>query len=861
MSTGCINVLIIDDDPIIRRLLKLSMEKEGCSVEVADEGPIALHMLLEHDFDVLVVDLNMPGMDGMTFIEEAQRIWPWLGFIILTGFPDRDIEKRARQRGIEHFLEKPIHPEELSRHIKKVAEEKKHRLKISDQQRVGEIRNQLKILRQLSETAMGGDNLTDALKKLNTGLGRIMPGSAVGVLGHEDGRHMLMISLYEPVAQPFIDALQRDMVARYHALSKRKKPVNIAAVEVTGKELEEGGASTIASSFSIPIIIGGELWGLLTTASTEKVFYSESEICFLYHAANQLSTVLAALNRIWNLAIRDPLTGVYNRRKFEALLEYHATEAKKNNQTFAVLVIDLDEFKQINDTYGHPVGDRILCEFAHLLQRAGRDSDIVGRMGGDEFAVLLPEAGEKEASIVAKRIAQAMNKHVFCRDDHDLTAHASVGAGVFNESINTHEALMNAADQAMYKAKQISLNSIYMEKNGAYSEISLDLDRAQRSTSTAEETGAPQLLLYSKKDNCTVVRELLQHDRFQITCVQTEKEVLQILRLRKREFNLLLIQTELIRDGSSRFMSDVKAIDQYVVTILITPQHLMQTAIRSFREGVFDVVETPVNRDKLFVTLKRAMDYHHLKLENALYHIHLEDMIREKSVALEMAMEQMEKSYENTLEAIVAMLDAREHTTGQHSMRVKQLSLVMGKAMQLSDKELKTLSEGAALHDIGKVAIPDSILLKPESLNDEEMRVMKRHPEIGFEILKPCEDLREAAEIVLSHQEKYDGSGYPRGLQGKDICLGARIFSIVDAYDAMRSVRIYKPSIPAATALEEIMKQKGKQFDPDIVDVFVQTQPEIERLGRWGEMPKVPTRTLLDSMNYTIGLAGLNDDT
>jgi putative nucleotidyltransferase with HDIG domain len=146
--------------------------------------------------------------------------------------------------------------------------------------------------------------------------------------------------------------------------------------------------------------------------------------------------------------------------------------------------------------------------------------------------------------------------------------------------------------------------------------------------------------------------------------------------------------------------------------------------------------------------------------------------------------------------------------------------------MGLEADELRVIARGAFLHDIGKIATPDSILLKPAKLSDEEMAIMKEHCERGYEMVRKIPFLREAAEIVYAHQERFDGTGYPRGLRGEEIPLGARIFAIADTLDAITSDRPYRRGTTFAAAKEEIVRCAGQQFDPQIVEVFLAVRNE-----------------------------------
>lgn len=192
----------------------------------------------------------------------------------------------------------------------------------------------------------------------------------------------------------------------------------------------------------------------------------------------------------------------------------------------------------------------------------------------------------------------------------------------------------------------------------------------------------------------------------------------------------------------------------------------------------------------------------------------------------------------DALKALVAALDAREHQTEQHSHRVAELAGRIGRRLRLDSRSLTVLREAAVLHDVGKIGVPDQMLLKPGPLTDEERRIMQRHAEMGYEILSAATHLREVAELVHAHHERFDGTGYPRGLAGQAIPLGARIFAIADVYDALTSDRPYRSAMAHDEAMRLIDEQNGRAFDPDVVAAFTaeiqqprDTSAEVEPQG------------------------------
>jgi response regulator RpfG family c-di-GMP phosphodiesterase/YHS domain-containing protein len=190
-------------------------------------------------------------------------------------------------------------------------------------------------------------------------------------------------------------------------------------------------------------------------------------------------------------------------------------------------------------------------------------------------------------------------------------------------------------------------------------------------------------------------------------------------------------------------------------------------------------------------------------------------------------LEQIEGSYLATLEAFVEAIDAREHEVGNHSYRVTQFSMVLAKGLKIRGRDLVDIYCGSLLHDLGKIGIPDTILLKRGRLTEEEQAVMKQHPEIGYKILNHIGYLANAAEIVYSHHEHFDGSGYPRGLKGEEISLGARIFSISDTLDALTVDRTYRKAVPYKEAKEYIYSESGVLFDPSIIQIFSNIDEDI----------------------------------
>jgi len=266
--------------------------------------------------------------------------------------------------------------------------------------------------------------------------------------------------------------------------------------------------------------------------------------------------------------------------------------------------------------------------------------------------------------------------------------------------------------------------------------------------------------------------------------------------------------------------------DPEIPVIMVTAIHDISTALEAIRRGAYDYILKPFEKDQLFLGVGRALQHRRLVTENRNYQRRLEQEVEERTAKLREALALLEQSYDDTLEALGSALDLKDAETEGHCQRVTAFCISIAKAMQVPDQYLAVLARAAFLHDIGKMAIPDGILRKRGPLSEEEKRIMRTHCQIGYDMLIRIPFLRGAAEIVLAHQEFYDGSGYPRGLSGEDIPLGARIFAVADTLDAMISDRPYRKALPLSHARAEIQRCSGTQFDPRVVEVFLSIPEE-----------------------------------
>jgi cyclic di-GMP phosphodiesterase len=253
---------------------------------------------------------------------------------------------------------------------------------------------------------------------------------------------------------------------------------------------------------------------------------------------------------------------------------------------------------------------------------------------------------------------------------------------------------------------------------------------------------------------------------------------------------------------------------------MVTAVHDISVALAAIRNGAYDYLLKPFEREQLLASVRRAVENRRLKMENLAYQTKLESLVSARTEMLRQALTDLERSYDITLEALGDALDLKDAETEGHSRRVTAFTIAIARAMGLPQDRVRIIARGAFLHDVGKMAIPDAILRKPGRLSPEEQVIMQQHAQLGYQMLRKIPFLHEAANIVYSHQERFDGSGYPRGLKGDQIPLGARIFAVADTFDAVTSDRPYRAAQSISSGRREIERQSGKQFDPEIVNVF-----------------------------------------
>jgi len=374
-------------------------------------------------------------------------------------------------------------------------------------------------------------------------------------------------------------------------------------------------------------------------------------------------------------------------------------------------------------------------------------------------------------------------------------------------------------------------------------------------TGYASTSSDVKILIIDDEPNILSVLMSLFSSQYDCTTARSASEALQ--HLRRTKYDIVLSDVMMPGMNGFELTEEIRSLDPDTVIVLISANLNIQSAIEALRRGAFDYVTKPFSLDNLEVAVQRALRHRRLLKANRMYERHLEELVAVRTEELSIknhdlntALERLYVNYRATLRGLAFALEARDNETRGHSDRVVAYCLRLGKELRLRDEEMVALECGALLHDLGKIGVPDNILFKPGPLTDDEWVLMRRHVEHGAKILSGIEFLSDAAKVVSQHHEKYDGSGYLRGLAGNDIYIGARVFAVADAIDAFTSDRPYRAARPFEAVGEELHGCSGTHFDPAVVNAF-----DHIAVDEWRDLRRSVSKT----ENFTLG-RGLGRD-
>ena len=504
---------------------------------------------------------------------------------------------------------------------------------------------------------------------------------------------------------------------------------------------------------------------------------------------------------------KDVLTGAYNRRYFEEKVKDMSVNA-------GIAVIDLDDFKLYNDTYGHDGGDLVLTTVVKVIRHYIRRTDILVRYGGDEFLLILPGI-EKEVFSQKLRMIQEKIHETHIPGFNRLILSVSIGGAMFTHG--RREEAITKADRLMYMAKG--------HKNTVVTRWDL-----KQNTDEMEKRNLPQLLVVDDSEmNREILKEILGKE-YRILEACDGNEALEMLEQYGTEISLVLLDIIMPQmDGFEvlAYMNRDKWIEDIPV-IMISSEGSESYIRRAYELGASDYISRPFDTK---VVYQRVINM--IKLyakQRRLIHL-VTDQIYEK-----------EKNNRMMTGILSQIVEFRNGESGLHVLHINILTqLLLEKLMRKSENynlswsQQYMIATASALHDIGKIGIDEKILNKPGKLTKEEFEIMKQHTLIGAQMLDSLEMyhdeemMKYAYEICRWHHERYDGKGYPDGLKGEEIPISAQVVSLADVYDALVSDRVYKKAYFHEKAMEMILNGECGVFNPILLECLVEIQDKVRK--------------------------------
>jgi putative two-component system response regulator len=318
--------------------------------------------------------------------------------------------------------------------------------------------------------------------------------------------------------------------------------------------------------------------------------------------------------------------------------------------------------------------------------------------------------------------------------------------------------------------------------------------------------------------------------------------------LREDRFELVLCDVNMPGESGLDFVGQASAIDSDVATVMVSAADDPALAERALDLGAYGYVVKPFRTSELSIAVANALRRRRLEIENRSHRERLEQSVLERTAALRQAVttlegkeQELRRSHEETIHRLARAAEFRDQETGQHVERVSQYCSLLAERLNLDDERSELLRLASPLHDIGKIAIPDRILLKPAQLTADERRLMETHAEIGHRMLAGSgqELLELAAVIAWTHHEHYDGRGYPHGVSGDEIPLVGRIVAVADVFDALSSNRVYRPALPTDETVRVMREGRGTHFDPAVLDALLDSLPAALAIrDEWPDFPR-----------------------
>lgn len=591
-----LHVLVLDDDDKILRLLKLFLRQLGYSVTTARNGREGIQMMLENSFDLIILDIQMPVVDGFEFAEEALRLWPWEKIIICTGNITSQVKRKAASLGITTILEKPLSFNTLETAIQEVCGTSDALTHESGSLSQSDIGCELSLLRSFTHDVIEhnhfGKTVTDFAKVIH----QIIPCAAAGVFGMEGDYRKLSIYSNAPMAP----ALQEQIVKRTQSHMEFFSGESLPGMPPCEVDIRapKTGILQAADHYVLMSPIAGkrDAKGLLFIVLEGRLEQPPVQLNYLTICAHHLSTLLEGIEYFAEFTIRDPLTDLFAKAYLDEQIQHAWTLAHTQNFPLGLLCLDLNEFSAINDQFGFATGDRLLQKIAALITDHLQPSELAVRRGGDEFCVLMPATSGERAQSLAKTLSAAVINlnPVFNGVTLNLTASVGFALTVEGHGITSSSQLIECAEHARFVAKRtegIHVSSWTQLKESGQASYNLH----------------PVLVVDDDPQICVLIKRLLNKNMYEVTGVGSVAEAVTLLEQGNR-YELMLTDLALPHQDGTEMMRLAAEIDPEMVPVVISGNISKDSEQRLLQQGAFDIIKKPFSPDQLRTIVGKAIE-------------------------------------------------------------------------------------------------------------------------------------------------------------------------------------------------------------------------------------------------------------
>ncbi|HEY5312196.1 MAG TPA: response regulator [Pirellulales bacterium] len=790
-ATGA-QLLVVEDDPRSGRLFQANLVAAGYRVTLAPTAAAAQAEAAAHVPDLILCDICLPDQDGISLTRffRQQPNLAGVPIVLVTSLDDRKVLARGLEAGADDFLTKPVNTIELRSRVRSLLRNKL----LTDELQA---REQAALPFASPPSAAGPLAAAAVVDETAEDLVPAAPFAGCSILLVDDNEQERR--LLEAYLAVFGCRIQTAADAAGGLASLKLNPPDLVVLDLLLPDasgfsvIEQMKANPALAQVPVLVVSGMaevqdrvralELGADDFIVKNFERLEFEARVRRLLRLKQSIDQLNNRCHQALQQAVTDSLTGLFTHGFLQETLGRQLLCARRHGWPLSLVFIDIDRFKQVNDQYGHAAGDDVLRTLAEKIRNTVRRSDIVVRYGGEEFVVVLPHTDRPGAQKVAEQLREVVEQmpiESHRLGDRPLRITISLGVASFPGDAEDGPSLLMRADEAMYRAKRGGRNQVVIYQN----------------TPIPQQSKARVLIVDDDERNLRLLDAYLAKEGYESIKACDGREALDIALHELPDLILL--------DGMMPRMTGFEVCrllkqdrsTNLIPIVIVTALTSREDRLQSIEVGADDFLSKPIDKVELLSRMRALL------------------RVKQSTDQLEDA--------DTVVLTLARVVESRDPSTGGHVERVANYAVALGRAVGLNQAVCDGLRRAGFVHDIGKIVVPDAILLKPGKLTPEERRIMERHVEAGYELLRPMRTFAESLPAVRYHHERLDGSGYPFGLRGAEVPLIAQIIALVDVYDALTTDRVYRPALSKAEALAiiEDETQRG-MHDRALLDTFL----------------------------------------